>query len=60
MLSKESMELFEQLLGSYQLQANNPDFDTIARVISQARHEIISWKERDLGSPIEKNKEIQD
>jgi hypothetical protein len=47
MFSKESVELFEQLLANYSLQANHPDFMNIAQRIINARNELESYHAAD-------------
>lgn len=41
--SEQTVNLFDQLLAGFQLQANNPDFDKVAAVISQAKRELGLW-----------------
>ena len=52
--SEQTVNLFDQLLAAFQLQANNPNFDKVAAVISQARRELSVWqsmKNMPLSSP---------
>jgi hypothetical protein len=39
-LSRETLELFKEMLDQVQLPANHPDFDGAAGRISTARHEL--------------------
>ncbi len=43
MFSPQTVSLFQELLNTYQLPSNHPNFDTVARAISMARLELEAY-----------------
>lgn len=52
MLTPQTVELFKQLLFAYQLPANHPNFEEVARKVSQAKYEIEAYEKADALKPV--------